>query len=1459
MAEKETGTNKSATAKTSVKVTSKTADPAAKKETVKTTATAKPAAPKTATAAKPAATPAKTAKAKTTATAKTTVTAKPAATTVKTTETAKTTAAAPAVTKPAAAKPASVPEKTATTAKTTATAKTAAPKTAATAKPAATPAKTATSAAMAETAVTEPKSEPKTTAKPAKSSVQTKAADTEIKKAESKKTVSGEKSAKKSGGSGISLTAVQKDRLIFYGIIGLALIMVLCLILGIVFGSRSCTGMNWVLGQDPVNANPYKQTTMVGYSSETVGTVRRNKPVQDIHDEREFFPLGIDVAEDARYPKYGYTMSSVVGSDPDGSKAAARTVLINESDYLTAYGTHNNSGNGNNGAGTYNKMDKDGYLYFVNNGTTTPATYDNGTHRQLYKHTASVGLYLGDVSDDEPGIIKQVTLRPRGYSSYSVTGVYAPAGEVIKIELSDADMTATGGITIHIGQALYNGQSNNIWTAKGQMQRFPNILNTMVVNKSTAEFNEETGIWTAYVGSFIGGPLYVRNTSATVSLTISGGVAYRHFILGSTTAEEFAKLSESSVPYFDLEVWDRGVLHSGPLTYAKTFSYDDLYKAAVLWEKVSIVANANGIGTNCYNQGIVFLYDPFVAAGAAVAFPGRSSVNCPMGWMSSSLNYTATVTSGSWGNFHEYHHNFQNYGVGYTGEVTNNGLNLVAYSLFTNISSARQMSSYGGAGLSGWNCYTSATWAQQQVKANNINSTSGLAVYSTLLHNFGQEAFLKARGYTGARYWNRYQDVTHYDFSYFDQNTTRYSGGVLGTAENEYPLFVPVSSVYQTGRTYLYDGEKRESTTMRPYVIPYGQPFTVDLRPYTMNVSNQYESGSVFIGASTHNDFTYKIKDVNSDGINGTFVKAGEDGLYTFTPNGEIRSGKIYVTLEIYNAADGTREWNGHKLDDVDLILEFQQSHEWNKAILERTTYVYDADNMPTSQEDLEAEFESGFSGSVSAVEQDNKNKSQNSNADVWLYPYARYKDDASVSDYLMTPNSIVEVKGKLYFPEEGIYRIYLRGRIECALYISRDNGKTYSKEAYYDTTMNTARNDQFYPNDERTYVDVKVVAEEWIYFKEVVIVEDLGGKASYVGLGIGSWTVPQYTTVEKHYDANGNEVSSTDDPNYDHSVTHYYKGNQEVSAEEANDTTPVAPTSITYATAYRQDYEFQREFESDYFFTRPYSYNYQDNFTVPFDEVTVTETNYTATGYGSGMPITNLSDGKTNTYIHTSWQVTESKPLNLTFDLGSERTINRISFYCRNSNGMLETPKAFTVEGSLDGETWFDVAAFTEAPRNGHYVIVDFEDATMKYCRISISQTHQGSGKYYVVIGEITFMHIYEILGGKLYSPDNAMFTYKGNWQTVSCNANFGHVYVGKDATMEFEFEGTKLGLIASKYYGQNYEILIDGELVQSVEVKEDNGDYSLVFLSPELEEGKHSVVIYLPQEGNIDSVVFW
>ena len=146
-------------------------------------------------------------------------------------------------------------------------------------------------------------------------------------------------------------------------------------------------------------------------------------------------------------------------------------------------------------------------------------------------------MYGGNVADNEEAIVKRVTMNPRGYG-YSVTGVYAPAGEVLKVEMSEEDMNATNGVRIHIGQALFNGKANNIWAAKN-INRMPVILNTFVIDKNTATLKD--GVYTAYIGSFLGGPVYVVNESVTFSVTVSGGVRYSHFILGHTTPEEFAE------------------------------------------------------------------------------------------------------------------------------------------------------------------------------------------------------------------------------------------------------------------------------------------------------------------------------------------------------------------------------------------------------------------------------------------------------------------------------------------------------------------------------------------------------------------------------------------------------------------------------------------------------------------------------------------------------------------------------------------------------------------------------------------------------------------------------------------------------------------------------------------------------------------------------------------------------
>ena len=42
--------------------------------------------------------------------------------------------------------------------------------------------------------------------------------------------------------------------------------------------------------------------------------------------------------------------------------------------------------------------------------------------------------------------------------------------------------------------------------------------------------------------------------------------------------------------------------------FFQNFSYDDLFKVAELWDKVTAVTTTGN------NQNIVFLYDPFVAA-----------------------------------------------------------------------------------------------------------------------------------------------------------------------------------------------------------------------------------------------------------------------------------------------------------------------------------------------------------------------------------------------------------------------------------------------------------------------------------------------------------------------------------------------------------------------------------------------------------------------------------------------------------------------------------------------------------------------------------------------------------------------------------------------------------------------------------------------------------------------------
>ena len=753
--------------------------------------------------------------------------------------------------------------------------------------------------------------------------------------------------------------------------------------------------------------NPSK----VGYSAEYISSYSRTPPA--ISDG------GLE-----RYPAYGTVL-------PDASEGE-KEAIIAENLTLIA------------GTSTYDSMDAEGNLYL--NGAPTG--------QKLYKHTASAGMYEGDVSDDEPAVVKRISYVPRGTYGNLLTGLYAPAGEVVTIEMSAEDARATGGLIVYIGQALTNGAQNNIWAAR-DFVRMPNICNKM-----------ETEGECSYVGSFLGGPVYLapRKNCRSFSVTISGAVSYPHYIHGYTSRKEYEELQKSTAPYFDLEVWDDAVRHSGPAFRASKFGYDELVEAAELWDKIACVSNRVPAGSGG-DTGINFLYDPFIAAGSMVAFVGRHTVNCPIACLTAALDARSATENASdefWGCIHEFNHHYQRFGFYPGDEVTNNAVSIAEYTLFTRISSNRSENGQGNYAVS-WNRYTDPAWSLSRTIATD-EANSALDSYTNLIHSFGQDAFIKAAqnggGSGGANVWYKaVSDATGYDMTYYftqllhqqvdEQLTAQYAAANL-------PVYVPVATVYQTGAGYLSGGERVYVRTAQPYIIRPDKPFTLNLRD------------SLIVPQG----FSFKVKSLTSP-ASGTLEEQGE-GVYVYTPSGVGRSGEMVLTLGI------SRDDGAFAVEDVQLVIELEASY--SNAPLTRTTYVYDSDSMYSSAEDA---YNAAYAGYSSVSSGDNVNRIQNGNCEIWEPEHAPY--------------AVMELSGKVIAPSDGKYRLALRGRYHAAMYLSVD-GQNYTLAG---SLRDAPRTDTYFLDDPSTYTDLSLVKGQPVYFKLVLLVTR---SDAYIGLGMGKF-----------------------------------------------------------------------------------------------------------------------------------------------------------------------------------------------------------------------------------------------------------------------------------------------------------------------------------------------------------------
>jgi hypothetical protein len=243
----------------------------------------------------------------------------------------------------------------------------------------------------------------------------------------------------------------------------------------------------------------------------------------------------------------------------------------------------------------------------------------------------------------------------------------------------------------------------------------------------------------------------------------------------------------------------------------------------------------------------------------------------------------------------------------------------------------------------------------------------------------------------------------------------------------------------------------------------------------------------------------------------------------------------------------------------------------------------------------------------------------------------------------------------------------------------------------------------------------------------------------------------------------------------------------------------------------------------------------------------------------GWGHKLEDLVDGENNTYMHTNYAPTESNPVIVEVKLGSEITANRLIFDGSHNSENKFLPKDFKIYVSSDGENWQLACNVTgsELSSDGWQVTADFDNVyTFSYYKIEITATHN----QYIALRKIILQHVIENVDGKQITLDNSMFKYDKEWTTKAEWSTFGHVYVGKkDATVEFEFDGTRFAIISSAKLGSNFKVEIDGKEVSSIDLIE-NSSIGASFMSDKLTSGKHTVKITcLEDDDNIDSIVIW
>jgi hypothetical protein len=289
--------------------------------------------------------------------------------------------------------------------------------------------------------------------------------------------------------------------------------------------------------------------------------------------------------------------------------------------------------------------------------------------RAFAGHVGFPGPVAKDADRSEREVVVDASM-----PGWRATGLYVPAGEVVKVEVtlpqaqSGRDLST---LSLQIGSHLDPA-------TRPPLKRLPVVTKRFAATRGD-DGSDESRAWTATLASSVGGLLYVDVPKGLelkdLRLRVRGAVQAPHFVLGQTTNEAWREsIRNAPAPWAELE--SREIALTIPSTLARTM--DDPQAVLETWNRI-VASHAsleprrlNGLG----DRQARYVPDISVSWGYMYA-PAHAPLTIPLEAAKAMLDVETLTTNKHgdvWGLFHELGHWHQNdmWTFEGTGEVTVN-------------------------------------------------------------------------------------------------------------------------------------------------------------------------------------------------------------------------------------------------------------------------------------------------------------------------------------------------------------------------------------------------------------------------------------------------------------------------------------------------------------------------------------------------------------------------------------------------------------------------------------------------------------------------------------------------------------------------------------------------------------------------------------------------------------------